>query len=275
MYDFDYYKPGTLEDAVATLARSDEFKLLAGGMSLIPALKLRLARHAGVIDLGALEQLRGIRREGDEIVIGAMTPHAEVAASPEVARVVPALAELAGSIGDPLVRNRGTLGGSIANADPAADYPAAVLGLGATVVTHRRTIAADDFFLGLFETALEPGEIITAVRFPIPQAAGYVKFRQAASRFALVGVFAARTAGGVRVAVTGAAACVFRFEAAEAALSRHFDPAALDGVAVAADGLNSDIHASAEFRAHCITVLTKRAVEKSISPRPEAGRGIG
>ena len=206
MYDFDYYKPGTLEDAVATLARSDEFKLLAGGMSLIPALKLRLARHAGVIDLGALEQLRGIRREGDEIVIGAMTPHAEVAASAEVAGVVPALAELAGSIGDPLVRNRGTLGGSIANADPAADYPAAVLGLGATVVTHRRTIAADDFFLGLFETALEPGEIITAVRFPIPQAAGYVKFRQAASRFALVGVFVARTAGDVRVAVTGAAA---------------------------------------------------------------------
>src|SRR6188472_72569 len=182
MYDFDYYRPGTLEDAVATLARSDEFKLLAGGMSLIPALKLRLARHAGVIDLGALEQLRGIRRQREEIVIGAMTPHVEVAASPEVARAIPALAELAGSIGDPLVRNRGTLGGSIANADPAADYAAAVLGLGATVVTHRRTIAADDFFLGLFETALEPGEIITEVRFPIPQAAGYVKFRQAASR---------------------------------------------------------------------------------------------
>ena len=264
MYDFDYYKPGTLEDAVATLARSDEFKLLAGGMSLIPALKLRLARHAGVIDLGALEQLRGIRREGDEIVIGAMTPHAEVAASPQVARVVPALAELAGSIGDPLVRNRGTLGGSIANADPAADYPAAVLGLGATVVTHRRTIAADDFFLGLFETALEPGEIITAVRFPIPQAAGYVKFRQAASRFALVGVYVADFGGNVRVGVTGAGASAFRQGEMEKALSSKFAPESVASIKVKPDGLNNDLHASPEYRAHLITVMAKRAVEAAL-----------
>src|SRR6478672_5100302 len=189
MYDFEYHKPSTLDDAAATLSKHDDYKVLAGGMSLLPTLKLRLARYSGLVDLGAVEKLKGIRSEGDEIVIGAMTAHADAAESSDIARAIPALAALAGGIGDPLVRNRGTLGGSIANADPAADYPAAVLGLGATVVTHRRTIAADDFFLGLFETALEPGEIITAVRFPIPQAAGYVKFRQAASRFALVGVF--------------------------------------------------------------------------------------
>jgi carbon-monoxide dehydrogenase medium subunit len=212
------------------------------------------------VDLGALEQLNGMRRDGDAIVIGAMTPHAEVAASAEVARAIPALAALAGGIGDPLVRNRGTLGGSIANADPAADYPAGVVGLNATVVTSRRSIAADDFFTGLFETALQPGEIITEVRFPVPQAAAYYKLPQAASRFALVGVFVARTAGGVRVAVTGAAPSVFRFEQAEAALSKRFDLAALDGVKLAADGLNSDVHASAEYRAHCVVVMTKRAV---------------
>ncbi|MBI3918666.1 MAG: xanthine dehydrogenase family protein subunit M [Betaproteobacteria bacterium] len=263
MYDFDYHKPKSLDDAAKLLSKHDDFKLLAGGMSLIPALKLRLARHAGLVDLGALGALKGIRRDGGALVIGAMTPHAEVAASAEVARSIPALAVLAGGIGDPLVRNRGTMGGSIANADPAADYPAGVLGLGATVVTHRREIAADVFFLGLFETALEPGEIITAVRFPIPDAAAYCKFPQPASRFALAGVFVARTAGGVRVAVTGAGPSVFRFPEAEAALSKRFDPAALDGIALGAGALNSDIHASAEYRAHCVAVMAKRAVLKA------------
>ncbi len=263
MYDFDYHKPKSLDAAAAMLAQHEDFKLLAGGMSLIPALKMRLARYSGLVDLGALDRLKGIRREGNAIVIGAMTTHAEVAASDEVARAIPALAALAGGIGDPLVRNRGTLGGSIANADPAADYPAGVLGLGATVVTNRRSIAADGFFLGLFETALQPGEIITSVRFPVPQAAGYCKHPQPASRFALVGVFVARTAAGVRVAVTGAAPSVFRFKQAEAALSKRFDPAALDGIALGPDGLNSDIHASAEYRAHCVAVVARRAIVKA------------
>ena len=262
MYDFEYHKPKSVDEAAATLSGNDEFKLLAGGMSLIPALKLRLNRYSGLVDLGALGELRGIRREGDAIVIGAMTPHAEVASSAEVARAIPALAALAGGIGDPLVRNRGTLGGSIANADPAADYPAALLSLGATVVTHRRSIAADEFFPGLFETALDPGEIITEVRFPIAHATAYSKLRQPASRFALVGVFVARTQKSVRVAVTGAAPSVFRFTQAEEALSKRFDPGALDDIALSSDGLNSDMHASAEYRAHCVAVLTRRAVAR-------------
>jgi len=260
MYDFDYHRPRTLDAAAAMLAKQEDVKLLAGGMSLLPALKLRLARYAALVDLGALDALKGVRREGEALVIGAMTPHADVAASAEVARAIPALVVLAGGIGDPLVRNRGTMGGSIANADPAADYPAGVLGLGATVITHRREIPADGYFLGLFETALEPGEIITAVRFPIPRAAAYCKFPQPASRFALAGVFVATTAGGVRVAVTGAAPSVFRLKDAEAALSKTFDPSALDGVTLSPDGLNSDIHASAEYRAHLVMVMAKRAV---------------
>lgn len=260
MYDFSYHRPASLDEAAKLIAGQDEFKVVAGGMSLIPALKLRLARYAGLVDLGALENLKGIRREGNALVIGAMTPHAEVAASPEVARAIPALAALAEGIGDPLVRNRGTLGGSIANADPAADYPSAVLGLGATVVTHRREIPADNFFVGLFATALEAAEIITAVRFPIPRAAAYSKFPQQASRFALVGVFLAQTASGVRVAVTGAGPWVFRFRDAEAALSKRFDATALATVELRPDGLNSDIHASAEYRAYCVQVLTRRAV---------------
>ena len=279
MHDFEYFKPASVEEAAATLAQHDDFKVLAGGMSLIPALKLRLAAHPGIVDLGALERLKGIRREGDSMVIGAMTPHADVSASADVARTIPALASLAGGIGDPLVRNRGTLGGSIANADPAADYPAAVLGLNATIVTNQRSIEADEFFVSLFETALQAGEIITEVRFPIPEAAGYAKFRQPASRFALVGVFVARTRDGVRVAVTGAAPSVFRFTKAEAVLSPQFDPAALDAITIDAEGLNSDIHASAEYRAHCVMVMTKRAVETArdqTSPSPrKAGRGLG
>lgn len=265
MYDFSYHKPSSLDAAAALVADHDDYKLLAGGMSLIPALKMRLARHAGIVDLGALDALKGIRREGDSLVIGATTPHADVAASSEVTAAIPALASLAESIGDPLVRNRGTLGGSIANADPAADYPAGVLGLGATVVTNRREVAADAFFLGLFTTALEPGEIITAVRFPIPQAAAYRKYPQPASRFALVGVFVARTARAVRVAVTGAGPCAFRFRQAERALETRFDPSALEGVSLSADDLNNDIHASAQYRAHCVVVLTRRAVAGALS----------
>lgn len=259
MYDFDYHKPARLADAAALLNR-DNHKPLAGGMSLLPTLKLRLNRYAGLVDLGALPDLQGIRREGNTLLIGATTPHAAVAASAEVHQAIPALAQLAEGIGDPLVRNRGTLGGSIAHADPGADYPSAVLGLGATVVTNQREIAGDAFFTGLFETALQPGEIITAVRFPLPQKAVYVKYRQQASRFALVGVFVAQSASGVRVAVTGAAPFVFRFSAAETALAQRFDLAALDGITLKPDGLNADIHASAEYRAHCVVELTKRAV---------------
>jgi aerobic carbon-monoxide dehydrogenase medium subunit len=262
MHDFSYHRPARVAEAAALLAR-EGFKPLAGGMSLIPALKLRLARYDGLVDLGGIAELDGVRRENGEIAIGAMTPHAAVAASPEIARTIPALASLAGGIGDPLVRNRGTVGGSIANADPAADYPAAILGLGATVVTNQRSIAGDEFFKGLFETALEPGEIVIGVRFPVPEKAAYLKLPQPASRFAMVGVFVARTASGVRVAVTGAGPSVFRVPAAEAALERSFAPSALDGITVSADGLNSDIHASAEYRAACIGVLMKRAVREA------------
>jgi carbon-monoxide dehydrogenase medium subunit len=264
MYDFTYHRPERLEDAVALIAENDDAKFLAGGMSLIPILKQRLARPTDLVDLGALPGLKGIWREGDTLVIGAMTPHAQVAASPEVRGAIPALAVLAGGIGDPLVRNRGTIGGSIAHADPVADYPSAVLGLGASVVTNRRQIGADEFFTGLFETALEPGEMITAVRFPLAERTGYLKVPHPASRFALVGVFVAKTKGGVRVAVTGAASSVFRFAAAEAALARKFDPAALADVTLSPEDLNSDIHASAEYRAHGVAVMTRRAVTAAL-----------
>src|ERR1700678_4564776 len=250
MYDFTYHRAASLEAAVRLTAAIEDAKVLAGGMSLLPTLKQRLSRHSDVVDLAGLDSLAGIRRDGSNLVIGAMTRHADVAASADVNAAIPALTVLADGIGDPLVRNRGTIGGSIANADPAADYPSSVLGLGATVVTNRRKIAGDEFFTGLFETALEPGEIVTAVSFPIPEKAGYAKFPNPASRFAIVGVFAAKTAGGVRVAVTGAGPHVFRLGEAEARLARSFTPRALDGLVVAQDNLNSDIHASAEYRAH-------------------------
>lgn len=268
MYDFEYRRPASLDEVAATISGRSDFKLLAGGMSLIPTLKLRLARYSGLVDLGGIAGLNGIKRDGDAVVVGAMTPHAAVAASAEVARAIPALASLAGGIGDPLVRNRGTIGGSLAYADPAADYSAGVLGLGATIVTNRRRIAADDFFTGLFETALRPDEIITAVSFPVARAAAYAKLPQPASRFALVGVLVAQTAGGVRVAVTGAASSVFRFRQAEAALERRFESGALDGIQVETAAINSDIHASAEYRAHCVTVMTKRAVQAAASSAP-------
>ncbi|HEV2627027.1 MAG TPA: xanthine dehydrogenase family protein subunit M [Pseudolabrys sp.] len=260
MHDFIYHQPQDLNAAARLLGAKAEAKLLAGGMSLLPSLKLRLAQYSDLVALKSIAALQGIRREGDTLTIGAMTRHAVVAASEEVRQAIPALAVLAGGIGDPLVRNRGTIGGSIANADPAADYPSAVLGLGATVITDRREIAGDSFFTGLFETALDDGEIITAVRFPMPLRSGYMKLPHPASRFALTGVFVAQTRAGVRVAITGAGASVFRLTAAEQALSVDFSPATLDGVAADPNGLTSDIHASAEYRAHAIIVLAKRAV---------------
>lgn len=260
MYDFAYHKPASVADAVKLLGADGEAKALAGGQTLIPTLKQRLARPTAVVDLGAIKDLAGITVAGGKVTIGAMTKHADVAASADVKKAIPALAVLAGGIGDPAVRHRGTIGGSIANNDPAADYPAACMALGATIKTNKREIAADDFFRGMFETALEAGELIVSVSFPVAEKAAYMKFDQPASRYALVGVFVAKTAGGVRVAVTGAAASVFRWKEAEAALSKNFAAAALDGVKASADGLNSDIHGSAKYRAHLIGVMAKRAV---------------
>jgi carbon-monoxide dehydrogenase medium subunit len=259
MYAFEYHRPSSVDEAVALLANED-VKALAGGQTLIPTLKQRLAMPEALVDLGRIESLKGIRKEGDAVVIGAGTTHAEVAASDVVRGAIPALADLAGRIGDPQVRNRGTLGGSVANADPAADYPAAVVGLGATVHTNKRTIAGDAFFTALFETALEESELITAVSFPIPQAAAYAKFAHPASGYAVVGVMVARTGDGVRVGVTGAGPSAFRATAIEQALSGSFTAEAAKGVAMLAAGLNGDIHASADYRAALISVLAGRAV---------------
>ncbi len=228
-------------------------------------MKLRLAAPSDLIDLRDVAELRGIKADAGTVTIGAMTRHAEVAAAQEVRKAIPALATLAAGIGDRMVRNMGTLGGSVANSDPAADYPAALLGLAATVNTNKRKIAADQFFTGLFETALQAGEIITSVSFPVPKRAAYVKFKNPASRYAIVGVFVADTGGGVRVAVTGAAGSVFRVPDMEKALSARFSPDAVTGIRVAAGALNSDMHASAEYRAHLVTVMAKRAVEQAIS----------
>lgn len=259
MYAFDYHRPSSVDEAVALLANED-VKALAGGQTLIPTLKQRLAMPEALVDLGRIEALKGIRKEGDAVVIGAATTHAEVAASDVVRGAIPALADLAGRIGDAQVRNRGTLGGSVANADPAADYPAAVVGLGATIHTNKRTIAGDDFFTALFETALDEGELITAVSFPIPQAAAYAKFAHPASGYAVAGVMVARIGGGVRVGVTGAGPSAFRATAIEQALAGSFTAEAAKGVAMPADGLNSDIHASSDYRAALISVLAGRAV---------------
>ncbi|MBK1663958.1 carbon monoxide dehydrogenase [Rhodospirillum rubrum] len=261
MYVFDYHRPNSLADAHGLLTAREDAKILAGGMTLIPTLKQRLAQPSDLIDLSACPGLSGITLAADSLTIGAMTCHAAVAANPQVISALPALASLAAGIGDPAVRNRGTLGGSIANDDPAADWPAACLGLGATILTDTREIAAEDFFLGLFETALEPAEIITAVRFPLPLAAAYAKFDQPASRFALVGVFVARTAAGSRVAVTGASQeGVFRAGDLEKALDRDFSAAALEGVRVSPARLNEDIHGDGAYRAHLIGVMAGRAV---------------
>jgi carbon-monoxide dehydrogenase medium subunit len=260
MYEFTYHQPASLDEIARLLGANEDAKLVAGGMTLIPTLKQRLAKPSDLIDLAKIDSLKGIREEGDALVIGAMTRHAEVQRSPVVQRAIPALAALAGMIGDPAVRNRGTIGGSIANNDPAADYPAAVVGLAGTVRTTKREITADDFFTGMFETALEPDEIITAVRLPKPQAAAYQKFKNPASRYAIVGVFVARTTGGVRVAVTGAGPSVFRIPEMEQALARSFTPDAIKDIAIPDADLNSDIHASAEYRAHLVNVMARRAV---------------
>lgn len=256
MLPFDYIRPTSVAEAVAAHGRDGEPRYLAGGQSLLAALKLRLASPSALIDLGRLAELRGIRREADALVVGAAVTHAEMADGVGIA----ALAALAGSIGDLQVRNMGTLGGSLANADPASDHAAGVLGLGAEIRTDRRTIAADDFFLGMFETALEPGEMIVEVAYPRPGRVGYAKVRNPASGYPVVGVFVAVTATGVRVAVTGAGGCAYRLSAFEAALEADFSPAVLAGLSVGTEDLNRDLHATADYRAHLIGVLAKRAV---------------
>jgi carbon-monoxide dehydrogenase medium subunit len=260
MHNFAYHRPSSLNDAAKALQGASDGKLVAGGMTLIPTLKQRLATPSDLIDLAKIAELKGIRADGAGLTIGAMTPHNDVANSAEVRSTIPALAVLAEGIGDPQVRNRGTIGGSIANNDPAADYPAAVLGLNATVKTNKRDIKADDFFKGLFETALQPDEIITAVVFPKPEKAGYAKFANPASRYAMVGVMVARTGGGVRVAVTGAGPGVFRVPDMEEALASNFSADAVKNINVPSAGLNSDMHGSAVYRAHLVSVMAARAV---------------
>ena len=260
MYNFNYQKAGSRDDAVSARAAAEDGTYLAGGMTLIPTLKMRLAQPSDLIDLAGIGDLVGITDDGGSITIGAMTTHAAVAESDVVTSKIPALADLAGHIGDPQVRNRGTIGGSIANNDPAADYPAACVGLNATIVTNQRELAAEDFFTDMFETALEDGELVTAVRFPVPDKAAYAKFPNPASRYAIVGVMVAQTGGETRAAVTGASQSgVFRAADIEAALGSGLDAAAAKAVKVSADNLNSDIHASAEYRAHLIAIMASRA----------------
>jgi carbon-monoxide dehydrogenase medium subunit len=264
MYEFKFHRPTTVRQAAGLLTRNEEAKLLAGGHTLIPTMKLRLAGPKHLVDLSQVEGLAGIEMKGRSLVIGAFTRHVDVATSPIVKENIPALAALAGQIGDPAVRHRGTIGGSVANNDPNADYPAAVLGLGATVITNKRRIAADDFFKGLFETALEPDEIIVRFQFPKVNKAAYVKFPNPASRFALVGVFVSKRGSDIRVAVTGAGSNgVFRVTSFEEALKKRFGAKSLDGMTIPADGMSSDIHGSAEYRAHLVTVMAKRAVAEA------------
>ena len=262
MSDISYHRPASLAEAARLAAGDPDARVLAGGQSVLPSLRLGLLEPTSLIDLAAIEELRGIRSDGRTLTIGAMMTHAAVAASKEVQAAIPALAQLASGIGDAQVRNRGTIGGSVANSDPAADYPAAVLALNATIRTSARSIPAEGFFTGLFSTALKPGELISALDFPLPVRAAYVKFRQPASRFALVGVLVARAGNGVRVAVTGAGPCAFRAKSLEEALARSFTPQACDAVRIASQNLNSDIHGSAEYRAHLIPVLARRAVQQ-------------
>ena len=265
MYAFTQHRPATVRQAASLLAKEEEAKLLAGGHTLIPTMKLRLASPNNIVDLNAIEgELSGIELKGRSIVIGAMTRHVDVANSAVVKENLPALAYLAGLVGDPAVRHRGTLGGSIANNDPNADYPAACLGLGATIITTKGKHEADSFFKGLFETALEPDEIITKVSFPLAKKAGYEKFRNQASRFALVGVFASKRGSEIRVAVTGAGSNgVFRVTSFEEALKKRFAPKSLEGLTIPATGMNADIHGSAEYRAHLVGVMARRAVARA------------
>ncbi len=262
MYDFKYHRPGTVRQAANLLVKNEDAKLIAGGHTLVPVMKQRLASPPHLVDLSHIEGLNAIEMKGRSLVIGATATHFEVANSAVVGEAIPALAELAGLIGDPAVRHKGTIGGSLANNDPTADYPAAVMALGATIVTNKRKLKPEEFFQGLFTTSLEPDEIITRVMFPLPKKAAYQKFRNQASRYALVGVFVARRPSDVRVAVTGAGGDgVFRATEFEEALKKRFSAKSLHGLTVSADGLNSDIHGSAEYRAHLISVLTRRAVE--------------
>ncbi len=263
MYSFDYQRPASSSAAAA--AFQGDARYLAGGQSLVQAMKLRLSTSERLVDLGGIAELKGIRVDAGHVIIGAMTTHASVGNSAEVRRALPALAELAAGIGDPMVRNMGTIGGSIANADPAACYPAAVLGLGATIQTNQRTISGDSFFTGLFETALKPGELITSLSFPMGSKAAYLKFKQPASRFALVGVFVSQGAGGVRVAVTGAKSCVFRCKPIEDALARSFTPESAKAVKIGTEGINGDLHGTPTYRAAMISVMASRAVAAALA----------
>ncbi len=266
MYPFIFHRPTTVRQAVNLLAKNEDAKLLAGGHSLVPVMKQRLASPPVLIDLSKIEGLAGVELSGRSVTIGAMTRHADVANSAVLREAMPALAEVPASIGDPHVRHAGTIGGSLANNDPNADYPAATLGLGATIITSKRRIPADEFFTGMFTTALEPDEIITKVQFPIAKKAAYQKFKHPASGFALVGVFVAKRSSEIRVAVTGAGANgVFRVTAFEEALKKRFAPKSLEGLTIPADGMSSDIHAGAEYRAHLVAVLARRAVAAAVA----------
>ena len=272
MNEFEYIRANSVAEAAKALSANGDAILIAGGHTLIPTLKQRLNRPSVVVDISGVAELKGIRRDGSNLVIGAGTLHREIAESSEVKAAIPALAAMAEGVGDPQVRNRGTIGGSVANNDPAADYPAAVLGLGATVVTNKREIAADSFFQGLFTTALQPGEIITSLRFPVPNKACYVKFDQRASRFCLVSVFVSQKAGGmfssgeVRVAVSGAGqGGVFRSPELEQVLKTNFAPEAVTNVRISAANLLSDMHGSADYRASLIPVMAERAVAKAVA----------
>ena len=265
MYAFTYHRPQTVRQAANMLAKNADAKLLAGGQTLLPTMKLRLAGPPQILDMWAIEGLSGIEQSGRSLTIGAMTKHYEVNTSPVVQQAAPVLAKMAGLIGDPAVRHMGTIGGSIANNDPNADYPAACMALGATIITNKRRIKADDFFTGMFSTALGPDEIITKVSFPLPKKAAYQKFRNQASRFALVGVFVAKRGSEIGVAVTGASSNgVFRVKSFEEALKKRFSPKSLEGMTIPADGMNADIHGSAEYRAHLVSVLARRAVAEAI-----------
>lgn len=261
MYDFEYHKPSSVADAVKLLAADPDARAISGGMTLLPALKLRLNKPTSVVDLSGIGELRGVKREGNTLVIGALTKHYEIATSAVVKAAIPALAAMASTIGDTQVRNRGTMGGSVANNDPSADYPAALMALGATIETDRRKISADDFFVGMFTTALEVGELVTAIHIPVPEKAGYAKMKNPASRYSMAGVFVAKGSAGVRVAVNGAGNNgVFRQAEMEKALAASWSADAVAGVKVDPANMNGDIHGSVEYRAHLVTVMAKRAV---------------
>jgi carbon-monoxide dehydrogenase medium subunit len=261
MYEFSYHKPASVADAVKLLSADPEARPVSGGMTLLPALKLRLSKPTALVDLSGIAELRGIKRDGGTIVVGALAKHYEVATNADIKAAIPALAWMASTIGDTQVRNRGTMGGSIANNDPSADYPAALLALGATIATNKRKISADDFFQGMFATALEAGEIVTAIHIPVPEKAGYAKMKNPASRYSMAGVFVAKGSAGVRVAVNGAGANgAFRSPEMEKALAANWSADAVAGVKLDAGMMNGDIHGSAEYRAHLVTVMAKRAV---------------